>query len=330
MARIKTYPIDTLVTDKDIIIGSDADVFNQTKNFKAETLRDYILSGLEPIVGGNLKITTITATDEINLTPEDYFNNLEEPLVVLNYEIIFLILNGRTYIFRQNGNTYGIGETQTTASDFTEIDITSIINANLQDLDSVLTEGNESLLNASVGALGLWDGFLDNYGYISCIRSKFNFTDSEGFLIGSLIENTLLFNDSDTVFNFQIKKPAAIADNRIATFQNASGVVAYTSDIPSFAEVVYEIEGGTAGTQPTFTGAPLFSGSYIKTGSLVHFQIQVDMDNITNFGTGQYYLTLPFESKYGYMFRCGCLHDFNTGREYHISGHVYPNSDVME
>jgi hypothetical protein len=46
------------------------------------------------------------------------------------------------------------------------------------------------------------------------------------------------------------------------------------------------------------------------------------MDNITNFGTGQYYLTLPFESKYGYMFRCGCIHDENTGREYHISGHV--------
>jgi hypothetical protein len=233
MARIKTYPIDTLVTDKDIILGSDADVFNQTKNFKAETLRNYMLSGLEPEVGGNLKITTITATDEINLTPEDYFNNLEEPLVVLNYEIIFLILNGRTYIFRQNGNTYGIGETQTTASDFTEIDITSIINANLQDLDSVLTEGNESLLDAKVGRLGLWDNSLDNYGYISCIsRSKFNFTDAEGFLIGSLTENTLLLNDSDTVFNFQIKKPEVITDNRTATFQNASGTVAYLSDIP--------------------------------------------------------------------------------------------------
>jgi hypothetical protein len=95
-------------------------------------------------------------------------------------------------------------------------------------------------------------------------------------------------------------------------------------------ETPYVVQGGTSGTQPTFTGAPLFTASYIKYGTLVHFQIQVDMDNITNFGTGQYYLILPFESKYGYMFRCGCLHDFNTGREYHISGHVYPDSDVME
>jgi hypothetical protein len=30
------------------------------------------------------------------------------------------------------------------------------------------------------------------------------------------------------------------------------------------------------------------------------------------------------------MFRCGCLHDFSSGREYHISGHVYADSDVME
>jgi hypothetical protein len=95
-------------------------------------------------------------------------------------------------------------------------------------------------------------------------------------------------------------------------------------------ETSYEVQGGTDGTQPTFTGDPLFSASYIKMSSnLVHFQIQVDMDNITSFGTGQYYMTLPFTSKYGYKFRDGCLHDFDTGRTYHISGHVYPNSDQI-
>jgi hypothetical protein len=95
-------------------------------------------------------------------------------------------------------------------------------------------------------------------------------------------------------------------------------------------ETSYTVEGGTSGTQPTFTGAPLFSASYIQNGSLVHFQIQVDMDNITNFGTGQYYLTLPFESKYGYMFRCGCLHDASANKEYHISGHVDANSNTIK
>jgi hypothetical protein len=96
-------------------------------------------------------------------------------------------------------------------------------------------------------------------------------------------------------------------------------------------ETSYSVQGGTDGTQPTFTGDPLFSASYIRMSSnLVHFQIQVDMDNITSFGTGQYAMTVPFISKYGYKFRDGCLHDIDAGRTYHISGHVYANSNVLE
>jgi hypothetical protein len=88
-------------------------------------------------------------------------------------------------------------------------------------------------------------------------------------------------------------------------------------------ETSFTVNGGTLGTQPTFTGSPLFSGSYVKTGPMVHFQIQVDMDNITNFGTGQYYVDLPFPAKYGYKFREGCLHDVSANKDYAIGGHVY-------
>jgi hypothetical protein len=87
-------------------------------------------------------------------------------------------------------------------------------------------------------------------------------------------------------------------------------------------EVSFTVAGGTNGTQPTFNGQPLFSGSYVRMGSLIHFQVQVDMDNITNFGTGQYYVDLPFPAKYGYKFREGCLHDISTGKDYAIGGHV--------
>jgi hypothetical protein len=92
----------------------------------------------------------------------------------------------------------------------------------------------------------------------------------------------------------------------------------------------YTVGGGTAGTQPTFAGDPLFSGHYVILGSTIYFDVQVDFDNITNFGTGQYFVTLPFKSRYGKMFRDGCLHDDDTGREYHISGHVDPGSDVVQ
>jgi hypothetical protein len=87
-------------------------------------------------------------------------------------------------------------------------------------------------------------------------------------------------------------------------------------------ETSFTVNGGTLGTQPTFNGLPLFSGSYIKNGQLVHFQIQVDMDNITSFGTGQYYVDLPFPAKYNYLFRNACLHDISMPRQYGLSGHV--------
>jgi hypothetical protein len=95
-------------------------------------------------------------------------------------------------------------------------------------------------------------------------------------------------------------------------------------DATSVTETSFTVNGGTLGTQPTFDGAPLFSGTYVINGPMVHFQIQVDMDNITNFGTGQYYVDLPFPAKYSYHFRDACLHD-NSGtvRQYALSGHVY-------
>jgi hypothetical protein len=95
-------------------------------------------------------------------------------------------------------------------------------------------------------------------------------------------------------------------------------------------ETSFTVNGGTLGTQPTFDGAPLFSGSYIKNGSLVHFQIQVDMDNITNFGTGQYYVDLPFPAKYGYQVKQGCLHDISTDRQYAIGGHVFAGESALK
>ena len=91
----------------------------------------------------------------------------------------------------------------------------------------------------------------------------------------------------------------------------------------------YEVEGGTSGTQPTFNGDPLFTGEYSRIGALVFFNIDVDFDNITSFGSGQYYVKLPFPSKNAQMFREGCLHDVSANREYHISGHVEASSSFL-
>ena len=93
----------------------------------------------------------------------------------------------------------------------------------------------------------------------------------------------------------------------------------------------WTIEGGTiGGTQPTFNGDPLFTGEWTRINGFCHFGIDVDFDNITSFGTGQYYLKLPFPSLNNYLLSDGCLHDTSGGDQYAIMGHVAAGSDILE
>ncbi len=91
---------------------------------------------------------------------------------------------------------------------------------------------------------------------------------------------------------------------------------------------IFAVEGGTNGTQPTFDG-PAFTASYTRFGDMVHFVYAVDFTNITSFGTGQYYMTLPYPSSHDYMLRDGNLHQDSTGRQYHISGSVDSGENVL-
>lgn len=236
MARIKTYTVDTTVSDKDIIIGTDGDNNGNTKNFQVSDLRQYLLSGLNPETGGNLKITTISATDEVNLTPEDYFNNSEEPIVVLHYEIVFLILNGRTFIFRKNNDIYGVGETQVISSDFTEIDITSVITSSLeaQDLDTVLSQGNESLIDAKINSIYIYNDYAPaGIGYMNITgdKNEFNFFSVQGDKYAQISNGQIFLKSSGSNYGISIISPPTPTGFRQATFQNASGTVAYLSDI---------------------------------------------------------------------------------------------------
>lgn len=53
----------------------------------------------------------------------------------------------------------------------------------------------------------------------------------------------------------------------------------------------------------TFTGSgatyPTYNSYYVKIGDLVTFHIRVDLTTVTNFGTGQYKVELPFAPKSG-------------------------------
>lgn len=75
------------------------------------------------------------------------------------------------------------------------------------------------------------------------------------------------------------------------------------------------------GTGVTVSGDAFF-GRYTLVGNLCYFSYQVVMTNITNFGTGQYYMDLPFPALKPFLGRGGCLHDVSSGAQYHITGHT--------
>jgi hypothetical protein len=85
-----------------------------------------------------------------------------------------------------------------------------------------------------------------------------------------------------------------------------------------------------SGTGLAFTGTPA-TGSYIKIGNFVMLQIDVDFDNVSNFGTGQYSLTLPFPSKYHTDVYGGSIHDVvNQGVDhYSLKGHLSDGSSTF-
>ena len=77
----------------------------------------------------------------------------------------------------------------------------------------------------------------------------------------------------------------------------------------------------------TYTGTPA-TGYYTKMGKLVHFHIQIDFSTITNFGTGNWYVDLPFSPLGDYAFRDGGLHI--AGNHYAIMADAEAGSVNMD
>jgi hypothetical protein len=102
-------------------------------------------------------------------------------------------------------------------------------------LDEVLTAGNVSLLDVSIGTLFLYNphaGSGNGYVSISGNKNRINFYDNTSAEIGYIGQDTLFLNDFSTAYGMSIKKPITLTNNRTATFQDADGTVAYLSDIP--------------------------------------------------------------------------------------------------
>lgn len=90
----------------------------------------------------------------------------------------------------------------------------------------------------------------------------------------------------------------------------------------------YQPGGGTDDVQPTWTGTPI-TGSFNRFGNMVHFNVQVDMDDILTFGSGHYFVTLPYPARVRYTFANGHLNDLSTEKTYNLVGETAADSDVV-
>ena len=233
-------------------------------------------------------------------------------------------------------------------------------------LDDVLTAGNvgteknisltkETNSPTAGGAIYLTDNSPGNAsGSIEINTGGMTISDDTAFIFmspSSTFYNTTL--GGQTTLSWGTPSPSSY---NVIEMPDASGTIALTADIPAAqvnsdwnetntaskafilnkpsiattpVDTTYFVQGGTSGIQPTFNGQPLFTSSYVQTGDLVFFRINVDMSNITSFGTGQYYVTLPFNAKYDMIVSSGHLHDNSANDNYQLSGELTAGSNVM-
>ena len=118
----------------------------------------------------------------------------------------------------------------------------------------------------------------------------------------------------------------------IASQQNHEDRISYLerSNSGYGINVEYDVEGGTIGGTPPVFDPDDIIGTYNRIGNLVHFVVNVDFDSITDFGTGQYYITLPYAPTTDYLFSSGHLYDFSTNNSYIMVGMVDAGSDILK
>ena len=132
------------------------------------------------------------------------------------------------------------------------------------------------LLGPAMGSLAV-NGIFNNFNDSLYINS------SEGVIIDS-VGGEFLHDDNSP-------------ENQIATIGDVGA-----SSATSFQSVRYTPTFTATGLTFTGTGAthPTYNSYYVKQGKLVSFVIEVNLSTVTNFGTGQYKLQLPFTPQFGF------------------------------
>ena len=168
-----------------------------------------------------------------------------------------------------------------------------IVENHANNLNQVLTEGNESLLNAKIGQLYLWDNPNNQYSTIRITDSAFIIEGIQG-ITGSLLQiepgifNIKLPNNFTGSLIFD-----GITANRNYALPNKSGTIALTSDIPTstnyglFAQTANSVPVAATTVETTLIGAGVGTLTVPANGFKVGDSFRAVFGGILNAGNNQ-------------------------------------------
>ena len=169
-------------------------------------------------------------------TNDCYWEDLGEGHLLLEEQSNWNATTGRAFIPNKPTNTSDFtNDGEDGSSPFATLNDLSAAIPLAQDLYSVLTEGDTAEdKQVNVESVGLWDNFTAPFGFarITADKSRINFISKLGNSMLWIAEGSFALIKGVFTFTFNTQ---TLTSNRIATFQNASGVVAYLSDLSQYA-----------------------------------------------------------------------------------------------
>ena len=148
------------------------------------------------------------------------------------------------------------------------------------------------------------------------------------------LETAYRFNAPNVNFNTNTPTNPRVGDifydtyNLQLKYWNGTEWVVIADD--NFGVPVVSFNSTWSGTGLTYTGQPAV-GQYSRVGKMITFYILVTLTNVTNFGTGDYSLTLPAGlPSQMHAVVGGGLHDTSTNNHLNLYGDLAPTSQIIE
>lgn len=247
-----------------------------------------------------------------------------------------------------SGDGYGYSTIQITPDVNTEDNRYIIIDPTAPNHIHIRAGGTQDASNAELilggeqANVSVWDGSHEVYvrTYNSGLDNQYYWSfGNDGTLYGPAMGGLIVTSISGAGQDY----PLGIFSNDRVLLNGTNGEFLNDADVPAnqiatIGDIEASVPGSMTRYSPIFTATGLaFTGSastyptynsyYVKNGKMVSFVIEVDCATITNFGTGQYKLQLPFMPAVGYNHFTGWANVDPTVNPDVPTGHVILNVD---